>query len=137
MTYVNLGLAVWPVGSIYLSSNATSPSIIFGGTWTPVAVDENRLLMFSDTGALQTGGSNTHTHGHSNLKAAVSSRRDEIVWKYSSTQNWYPNYSIEGTSNGTPVDPNYHTDGAELLGELDNAENIPAYITVYGWYRVA
>lgn len=37
MAYVNLGLALYPVGSIYLSSTATSPASIWGGTWNQVS----------------------------------------------------------------------------------------------------
>lgn len=37
--YVNLLDIVYPVGAVYISNNATSPSNIVGGTWTEVASD--------------------------------------------------------------------------------------------------
>ena len=43
---------VFPVGSIYLSKNNTSPSELFGGTWVKIA--ENRAIM---------GASRTHAVG--------------------------------------------------------------------------
>ena len=43
---------VFPVGSIYLSKNNTSPAELFGGTWVKIA--ENRAIM---------GASSTHAAG--------------------------------------------------------------------------
>lgn len=51
---------VYPVGSIYMSVNSTSPQTFLGGTWVRL---ENRFLMGagSSYGAGTTGGSATHT----------------------------------------------------------------------------
>ena len=43
---------IFPVGSIYLSKNNTSPAELFGGTWVKIA--ENRAIM---------GASSTHAAG--------------------------------------------------------------------------
>ena len=60
---------IYPVGSIYISTNATNPNTLFGfGTWGLVA--QNRMLLGCDSGkATTTGGSMTksvpllaHTH---------------------------------------------------------------------------
>ena len=37
------GLSAYPVGSIYQSTNSTSPAALFGGTWQEIA--QNRVLM--------------------------------------------------------------------------------------------
>ena len=50
-TNVSVG-TVFPVGSIYLSKNPTSPAALFGGTWVKIA--ENRAIM---------GASSTHAAG--------------------------------------------------------------------------
>lgn len=49
-----------PVGSLYISENATSPAELYGGTWERI---EGRFIMgASDTyPAGSTGGSSTHT----------------------------------------------------------------------------
>ena len=73
----NIMLAVYPVGSIYLSVNSTSPATLFGGTWEQLK--DRFLLGVGDTyvnGA--AGGEASHTltvnempaHSHS---ASVSS----------------------------------------------------------------
>lgn len=36
MAFINLLTAMYPVGSVYLSTTATSPSSTIGGTWTQV-----------------------------------------------------------------------------------------------------
>ena len=52
-------LTFFPVGSIYLSVEETSPSQIFGGTWEKI---ENCFLLGSGTrSAMDTGGEETHT----------------------------------------------------------------------------
>lgn len=58
---------VYPVGSIYMSMSATSPSSLFGGTWERI---QGRFLMASNSSydAGDTGGSNDAivvTHSHS------------------------------------------------------------------------
>lgn len=50
--------AVYPVGSIYLSVNNTSPTYLFGGTWEKI---EDRFLIGASSSkpVNSTGGSNT------------------------------------------------------------------------------
>ena len=52
--------AAHPVGSIYMSMQPTSPSLLFGGTWEAI---KGRFLLASDDtwGAGTTGGEATHT----------------------------------------------------------------------------
>ena len=42
------GLSAYPVGSIYQSTNSTSPAALFGGTWQEIA--QNRVLMGAGSG---------------------------------------------------------------------------------------
>lgn len=56
---------MYPVGSLYFSTNSTSPATIYGGTWerygkgrTLVSVDESD----TDFTAGKTGGEKTHQH---------------------------------------------------------------------------
>lgn len=78
MTDGNVSLSVsaldaYPVGSIYMSVNSTSPSTLFGGTWEEIA--GGRVLIGQNTAypAGSTGGEATHklttkempSHSHS------------------------------------------------------------------------
>ena len=59
---------LYPVGSVYISFNATDPSTLFGGTW--VRLKDRFLLASGDTYAANTtGGSVTKTIAVSNLPA--------------------------------------------------------------------
>lgn len=50
---------IYPVGSVYMTFDATNPSTLFGGTWEKV---EDRFLLGSGTETLgDTGGSSSHT----------------------------------------------------------------------------
>ena len=56
---------IYPVGSIYMSVNSTSPATLFGGTWKQIK--DKFLLSAGDTyvGG-NTGGNATHTHTNPN-----------------------------------------------------------------------
>ena len=49
---------IYPVGSIYMSVNATSPATLFGGTWQQIK--DNRFILASDK-SCGLGGEATHT----------------------------------------------------------------------------
>lgn len=48
MAYVNLGQVIYPVGAIFASVSSTSPSSMFGGTWSQITGDA--CLMAGDAG---------------------------------------------------------------------------------------
>lgn len=56
--------ALYPVGSIYLSTRSTNPGTFLGGTWAAI---QGRFLVgqSSTYPAGSTGGSATHNHGKS------------------------------------------------------------------------
>jgi hypothetical protein len=59
---------LYPVGSVYISFNATDPSTLFGGTWA--RLKDTFLLVNGDTYAPNTtGGSDTKTISVNNLPA--------------------------------------------------------------------
>ena len=39
MAYVNLGQVIYPVGAIFAPTSSTSPSSMFGGTWSQITGD--------------------------------------------------------------------------------------------------
>ena len=71
--------SIYPVGSIYMSMNATDPSVLFGGSWDKLE-DGRVLIGANDTYSVgSTGGSFTHTlttdelpaHSHSGSTASA------------------------------------------------------------------
>lgn len=84
--YLANPLAAYPVGAYYISSNSTSPAVLFGGTWTQI---QNRMIIAagSSYSVGATGGSATkilttnnlpsHTHScgsagsHSHVKGSM------------------------------------------------------------------
>lgn len=51
--------SMYPIGSVYMSYNSTSPASIFGGEWTQLTTGVLRAA--NDNG---TGGSDTISHSH-------------------------------------------------------------------------
>lgn len=58
---ISLALAMYPVGSIYLSVNNVNPGTIFGGTWEQIK-DRFLLAAGSTYAGGATGGTASHTH---------------------------------------------------------------------------
>ena len=122
--------AVYPVGSIYMSVNSTSPATLFGGTWVQI---EDRFLLAAGTTykAGATGGEVTHT-----LTTSEMPIHNHAVF--------YPN--AEAADHSAPVnypdgpsDSTYFAVGSytsrEGGGEAHN--NMPPYLAVYIWKRTA
>lgn len=117
---------VYPVGSIYMSVNSTSPATLFGGTWQKI---EDKFLLASGTSYSNgaTGGEAEHTltiaemptHHHK-----TGSRQT-----YGSGSTWgLINY---GSSVSTQDRDTSSTGG----GQAHN--NMPPYLVVNVWKRTA
>lgn len=115
--------AIWPVGSIYISSTDTSPAELFGGEWSQI--EDTFLLAAGSTYTLgKTGGEATHTltvdemptHDHGGVFRAYGGK--------TGTANYGASSSSGGTSNET------NDKGG---GEPHN--NMPPYLAVNVWMR--
>lgn len=116
---------IYPIGSIYLSVNATNPSKYFGGTWVawgtgrvPVGVDTTQTEFST---VEKTGGSKylqAHIHG-----AALGASNS---YTPNGGSHWLAEY-ISSASN-----PSY----IKSTGDGDSG-NLQPYITCYMWKRVA
>jgi len=150
---------IYPVGSIYMSVNSTSPSTLFGGTWTQLK--DRFLLGAGDTYSNgSTGGSATlqsHTHSIPALSGtAASSKHSHIVttkttsYGQGSQSSWrclsWPGTSADYTqtvytNNGTTDGAHTHnvTTVANTSGSTGDGTggNMPPYLTVYMWKRTA
>ena len=116
-------LMVYPVGSIYISVNSTSPASLFGGTWE-ILNDVFLLAAGSYANAGTFGGEATHTltvdempsHNHT---YTISGNETGTAW-----------YGAKGTAKGTS-----QSSGNTGGGAAHN--NMPPYLAVYMWKRVA
>jgi hypothetical protein len=124
-------LDVYPVGSIYMSVNSTSPSSLFGGTW--VQIQDTFLLACGNTySAGSTGGEASHTltineipsHAHTTTAQGHSAREAGYVYRTSGE-----NFDI--VSAGFAVE----TPGSVGGGQAHN--NLPPYLAIYVWKRTA
>lgn len=142
---------LYPVGSIYLSVNDTNPSELFGGTWERI---QDRFLLASGNTytAGSTGGEASHTltinemptHGHG---------MDDSGW-----HTHGQNVSANAGSGGSGVREDYNRDTTGLSsypqgiategagthkhniwnnGGNGSHNNMPPYLTVYMWKRIA
>ena len=140
--YSGTPLAAYPVGSIYMSVNSTSPAVLFGGTW--VQIEDTFLLAAGTTyTAGDTGGEATHTLTDSELpieSGSFSARgwsnsgsflfgESGIVSRTAGTGTY--NNVTDGGSAVTPWEETISFGG----GNAHN--NMPPYLVVYAWYRTA
>lgn len=178
-----LGASLYPVGSIYMSVNATNPSALFGGGWQ--ALDEGRVLIGANstysagskggeathtltasempahahTGTASSEGAHTHTRGSQNITGSHGGHAYKV-----GSPTGDPNGCFVGTSTGNGgagKDGNvgvYRTDfdaSQAWTGESSSAgahthavsvgntgggaahNNMPPYLSVYMWKRVA
>lgn len=120
---------VFPVGYVYISADSTSPAELFGGTWERLK-DVFLLAAGDNYAAGATGGEEKHTltenempshahasgHGYNNVSAG--SGREVL------SNNYYENDSLSRNITS-------YAGG----GEAHN--NMPPYLSVYMWKRVA
>lgn len=128
-------LEIYPVGSIYMSVNETSPASLFGGTWEQL---KDRFLLGAGDSytAGSTGGEAVHTLTEAEIPSVGiydmnnSARRfrylDGIV-QANTTANYAGGLTSSNQSTAYAV-----TGGG---GEAHN--NMPPYLSVYMWKRIA
>lgn len=129
---------IYPVGSIYITANATNPSVLFGGTWEQlkgkflVGVDSSDTD-FETSG--KTGGEKTHTltvdemPSHNHL--LYGSPYGSADWVAEGVQRVKYDVDKKTASNTyTLAQPVWNT------GDSQAHNNLPPYMTVYMWKRI-
>lgn len=121
-------LDVYPVGSIYMSVNSTSPASLFGGTWSKL---ENRFLLGqgSSYSAGSTGGASTVTLTESQIPS--HQHNVNIGWSGGGSNT---NTAFLDASGGRAIG-GWWTTQANGSGQAHN--NMPPYLVVYMWKRTA
>ena len=126
-------LGPYPVGSIYQSTDPTSPAQLFGGTWEQIAQD--RVLM---------GASDTHPAG-STVKAGLPNIRGTFAgiarWNFgdnpaSGAFSGVSNEGPEGKFRGNGVLYTFNASSSNSIYGASDTVQPPAYY-VYIWKRVS
>ena len=138
---------VYPVGSIYMSVNSTSPASLFGGTWERI---KDRFLLASGDAykAGSTGGEATHTLTINEMPAHEHTVKVRIQG-YDGWDNYTSKgYGVMFKSGQDAIGyhgPNYTAHSAVVTADSNTGNsggskphnNMPPYQAVYMWKRVA
>ena len=113
----------YPIGSIYLSIDATNPSKYFGGSWEQI---KDRFLIGAGNSysVSSTGGNKTITIAQNNLPERVMERTN-----HNSGSACTNNTSATGYSNHCLHDAGLESGKAITI--------LPPYMAVYMWRRTA
>ena len=155
-TYAKAKLDAHPVGSIYESTDSTSPATLFGGTWEEMEAglvlvsqgtaksgtvftagatggEEKHQLTYgelpahSHTGTTNSNGNHTHTVTMN--RTNKRGNETDTVWSYS--ENLCGSGSVTTSTNGSHT----HSFTTNTTGSNTSHNNMQPYITVYRWKR--
>lgn len=132
-------LTAYPVGSIYMSFDTTSPSTLFGGSWSQIT---NRFLycVSSSTTSGGTGGAASHSHTFNEYAKALitfnSNGSGLYMRKMTQGINWSTNWGKSSGFGATAVTASF-TSGAALAGGTTSEDNLPPYYAIHAWRRTA
>lgn len=131
---------VYPVGSIYMSVNNTSPESFIGGTW--VALQDRFLVGAGNSYANgATGGEASHTltieetpsHRHG---STVGGSFFAINCNYSASEALY-SHGLAGSETGWWYNTDKNIGDLTYTGGGKAHNNLPPYLAVYMWKRTA
>lgn len=151
--YSNFLLAAHPVGSYYQTSNPENPAVTFGGgTWEQVK--DRFLLATGDTYAAgSTGGEKSVTLTSAQLPSVEIIQT--MYGQYTGSDDWgssinFPHngvyFELYGSGNVHPVEdgktiphlqPFRLKPQSDIFGSYQPHNNMPPYLTVYTWHRIA
>lgn len=139
----NLRELIYPVGSIYLSTNSTNPADIFGGRWEQIK--DKFLLAAGETYlAGATGGEANHTLTENELpyingSASIRSY-GTTAGVITSTSGVFSVETSDTTANGVALsttDPGNVRNLKMSFGGGQAHNNMPPYLAVFIWRRVS
>ena len=133
---------IYPVGSIYMSVNSTSPSVLFGGSWEQI---KDTFLLGSGSYTLNSsGGTTAHTHkygltaGGYYRETILAEDTEAGLLNYSDNSNYTlkslssggvgktVNINSSSTASSTSATPNHYT----AIANVSYTSNMPPYLVV-------
>ena len=139
---------IYPVGSIYMSVNATNPGTLFGGTWEQIQ-DKFLLAAGSSYEAGSAGGSAdasviAHTHTVTGTAASNGAHTHSMNKQWSDgsgSSSAYMKTSNRTLTTKSTASAGAHTHSvtgtAASTGVAAAGKNMPPYLAVYVWKRTA
>lgn len=138
---------IYPVGSIYISVNSTSPSVLFGGTWEQI---QGRFLLGAGTPSQNTNTSHgTLTDAQLTWNFVAGQTLGEYYHQLNTSEmpshsHMMASYwSNAGTTAGdvtlqsSAAQSNWWAAGCQSSGGDLAHNNIPPSLTVYMWKRIS
>lgn len=136
---------VYPIGSVYMSINSTSPATFIGGTWERI---QGRFLYAGDTDIIPGSEGGAIKHQHKYVVWSIVSK--QVTGAANATNNGEekPSVSRKQLSTGYPWNINSklgdgsawnYTDGIQYssTGTTSMESGMPPYLSVYIWKRVS
>ena len=129
MLKLNVDL-IYPIGSIYITTNTNNPSTYFGGTWEEFAT--GRTLVGIDTS--QTEFKTVGQTGGSKYLQAHQHNKQEGLYKY----DYYAGFDGQVYKAGNTPLQYLSVDSGDVKNlTTGNSGNLQPYIVVYMWKRTA
>lgn len=147
-SFISMTDLIYPVGSVYFSSNGTSPGSLFGGSWTSLA-DDRFLRICNWFGTGGNGGAHQHQYGsgiYTSAAALVGGNGNNIyalTFDSSGNSSWSPTTLVStyktGVVNNSMQDVTKSHSGqmAQVKANVSPSSVEPYYRAVYGWYRIS
>lgn len=142
----------YPVGSIYMSVNSTSPADLFGGTWE--AMPAGRVLLAQGTSewgveyqAGSTGGEHEHQlsvgelpeHDHTATCNTAGEHNHSLTVGYDVSDGTGWGKYMPGTNRNLPTSSSgshVHAIDISNTGSNISHNNMQPFLSVYMWYRI-
>lgn len=137
MAFTNLLTAMYPVGSVYLSTTSTSPSSTIGGTWTQV-----KGATLAATGANSFAGGASFG-GNLKINANQLPSHTHKVYMHNPLSGAYWNAAFGSGGNAAQINFSWTgsidtTDGLIARENTGGGQNyLPYHWSCYVWYRTA
>lgn len=122
---------IYPIGSVFITTNTTNPSTYFGGKWERI---KGRFLLAADDSTYKIGA----TGGEATHKLTMKELPGNLVGASTNNKQWatgaWNNYSSYAYVY-TTINDAHNTQTNGVSDQPHN--NMPPYIVVYGWVKVS